>query len=765
MNSEVGLTTQCGKNVALSSVSIKAKLNGILAEVDVKQKYKNNENTNIETVYTFPLPIDAVLLQLNIEINGQILEGQVKVNSVAEEQYEEAVTSGNTAVMLKKITDGLYSINLGNLLAGESAIIHFTYAQLNEWQGDRLRFYIPTTLAPKYGKPLMAGLAEHEVPSHSLFAAYQFDFQANIEGKLADAVITSPTHSITQALDAEGLHLGLLDAAQPMDRDLIIEIAKPNSYVGEGLWAKDGEQIVALTSFYPQLDIQTKRQPRCIKMVVDCSGSMTGDSINQASIALQAIVEQLADDDWFNIILFGSHHKLIFNKSVQATPNNLQRVEKTLQNLRADFGGTEMDSALQAAYSSKTPKNIPTDILLITDGQIWDQDYLLTNAQASKHRHFVVGVGSAVSEAFLSKLASETGGASEFVTPNENMSSRIVRHFERIKQPRLHDSKISWPKPNEAIQQSPQQLSPLFAGDTINVFSWLNIGKCSQDEFAGQAELNFSCKDLDGIDLKHTQKISLAHTDNHTLARLAAHSRIAEVNKTEALDLADKYQLVTESTSYILVKVNEQENELALPKLRTVPHQLPAGQSGFGSLVCESSDMGCQGAPIYSSELKSPNDYLDIPKFLRKQADDTPIKEHNSSPLDLHIPIPKPKLLNDNLSLSQAEEHNSLAESLNSEFTPDNEMGMSEFDIIEIEELGEDETIIEILYLLEHAGYNEQKLVSAWLSLYNEFNPDNKFSRHVTRLIRILCKELDVSAELIDTVREMMTLEMAHTAN
>jgi len=755
MNSGIGLTTPFGEYVALKAVSIKAKLNGILAEVDVKQRYKNNENTNIETVYTFPLPIDAVLLQLNVEINGQTLEGQVKINTVAEEQYEEAVTSGNTAVMLKKIRDGLYSINLGNLLAGESAVIHFKYAQLNEWQGDRLRFYIPTTLAPKYGNPRIAGLAEHEVPCHSINAGYQFDFQADIEGELADATITSPTHSMTQALDTEGLHLGLFATTQPMDRDFIIEIAKPNNYVGEGLWAKDGEQIVALTSFYPQLDIQPKRQQRCIKMVVDCSGSMSGNSITQARIALQEIINQLEDDDWFNIILFGSHHKLIFNKSVQATPKNLQRVENTLQNLQADLGGTEMGSALHATYSSKTPSNIPTDILLITDGEIWDEDNLLTNAQTSEHRHFVIGVGSAVSEAFLSKLASETGGASEFVTPNENMSSRIVRHFERINQPRLYDSQISWPKYNEAMQQSPQQLSPLFAGDTINVFSLLGKEKCNQDEFDGQAELKFVCKGNKGINLEHTQKITLTHTDNHTLARLAAHSKLTEVNKTEALDLADRYQLVTESTSYILVKVNEQKNELGLPQLRTVPHQLPAGQSGFGSVVYESSDVVCQGMPMYLSEPMSDFDNLDIPKFLRKQADDTPIEEENSSTHDLLIP----ELLNVNLSLSQAEEHHSLAESLNSEFTPDNDMGMGEFDIYDIEELGEDETIIEILYQLEHAGYDEQKLVATWLNLYNEFNPNNQFSRHVTRLIRVLCKELDVSEELIRVVKASMKAE------
>ncbi|NRB25767.1 hypothetical protein [Shewanella sp.] len=43
-------------------------------------------------------------------------------------------------------------------------------------------------------------------------------------------------------------------------------------------------------------------------------------------------------------------------------------------------------------------------------------------------------------------------------------------------------------------------------------------------------------------------------------------------------------------------------------------------------------------------------------------------------------------------------------------------------------------------------------LVAAWLSLYNEFNPDDKFNRQVTRLIRIIYKELDVTSGLIATV-------------
>jgi Ca-activated chloride channel family protein len=137
MNNEIGLISLSGEQIALKFVDITAKLTGVLSEVEIKQQYQNSSANNIETVYTFPLPIDAVLTSLEIEINGELLQGRVKANSDAEEDYEEAIVSGDTTVMLSKINDGLYCINLGNLLAGESAVITFSYAQLNQWHLKR----------------------------------------------------------------------------------------------------------------------------------------------------------------------------------------------------------------------------------------------------------------------------------------------------------------------------------------------------------------------------------------------------------------------------------------------------------------------------------------------------------------------------------------------------------------------------------------------------------------------------------------------------
>ena len=71
------LTGTEGERVALCDVSVSALLQDLLAEVTVSQTYRNDERVNIEAVYTFPLPLDAVLLDLEVEIGGRRLKGVV----------------------------------------------------------------------------------------------------------------------------------------------------------------------------------------------------------------------------------------------------------------------------------------------------------------------------------------------------------------------------------------------------------------------------------------------------------------------------------------------------------------------------------------------------------------------------------------------------------------------------------------------------------------------------------------------------------------
>ena len=133
-------------------MSVSAALRDLLGEVTVCQTYRNDEDVNIEAVYTFPLPLDAVLLDLRVEIGGRTLNGVVVEKKAAEEQYEDAVAAGDAAVMLEAIEPGLYTMNVGNLLPKETATITFVYAIVYRWVGDTLRVSLPTTIAPRYGR-------------------------------------------------------------------------------------------------------------------------------------------------------------------------------------------------------------------------------------------------------------------------------------------------------------------------------------------------------------------------------------------------------------------------------------------------------------------------------------------------------------------------------------------------------------------------------------------------------------------------------------
>jgi len=58
------------------------------------------------------------------------------------------------------------------------------------------------------------------------------------------------------------------------------------------------------------------------------------------------------------------------------------------------MGGTEIGGAITAAVNSKIPEGLSREILLITDGEVYDWEKVTTMATKSGFRFFTVGVGS-----------------------------------------------------------------------------------------------------------------------------------------------------------------------------------------------------------------------------------------------------------------------------------------------------------------------------------------------------------------------------------
>ena len=568
------MTGTRGEKVALCDVAVSAVLTDLFSEVSITQTYRNDEAVNIEAVYTFPLAQDAVLLALEVRLGERVLTGVVVEKKAAEERYEEAISAGDAAVMLEAIEPGLYTLNLGNLLPGESATITYRYALLYRWAGDQLRFFLPTTIAPRYGA---MPLEPHQLPQASLTVENRFSLQVEISGSLGGAQFTCPSHAVTLAKSAGKVVLSLTEAKAVMDRDFILNLKAPNATRCFVMCGADGEGMAAVASFQPFFPGLRTPRPLNLAIVVDCSGSMQGDSIEQARQALGSMLDALKPEDKLNMIAFGNATKTLADKPLLCNKTNLARARAFARQLQADMGGTEIGAALAATYATLSGVDA-ADIFLVTDGEVGAWQPVVDEAHQTGHRIFTVGVGAAVSEAFVRGLAQATGGECELVSPTEGMAERVLRHFERMRAPKATRVALHWPQ--GALDLNPGTIGALFEGDTV-----IASARFDQAAIAGEVVLEIETAEGDIARQALTLHAPAAAGADalSSVARLAAAMRLKTQADEAGLATALRYRLMSPWTNTLVIAERAEEQKAQeLPALRQVPHTLAAGWGGTG---------------------------------------------------------------------------------------------------------------------------------------------------------------------------------------
>lgn len=606
------LCGQSGERVALCDVAVTAVLADLLAEVTLTQTYRNDERTSIEAVYTFPLPLDAVLLSLDVTLGGRRLRGTVVEKSEAEDRYEDAISEGDAAVMLQNPEPGLYTMNVGNLLPGEQAKITVRYALLHRWSGDQLRLHVPTTIAPRYGA---SPLAPHQTPESSLTVENRFSLRVEVQGALRDARFECPTHAVTLSHTEDKLVLALDEARAVMDRDFVLNIRAPQAERNFVMTGRDGDGVTAIASFQPFFPGLRASGALDLIIVVDCSGSMAGDSMAQAKRALDTIVERLEPRDSIGVVAFGSTTQLMARAMLGCTPANVTRARQFLSTLDANLGGTEIGAALEAAYTMRSGRNRP-DIFLITDGEVGDWQPVVERARAAGQRIFTVGVGSAVSEAFVRQLASATRGECELVTPGEGMAERVVRHFERMRAPRAESAVVRWPE--GAVDIHPADLGSVFEGDTVVASARLPSREVRGDVVM-EIRLSSGAVVRQALPLAKASTLPCAD-ELSTVARVAAARRMPALSEADARATALRYRLVGPHTHWLVVAERaEGEKPAHLPALRNVPQTMAAGWGGLGEAFLDSPAVLRRAAITPSACIPAPMGHdRDIPHFLAR---------------------------------------------------------------------------------------------------------------------------------------------------
>ena len=585
-----------GEKVAMKSVHVHGKLDGLLLRMKTRQTYTNETNDTLETVYTFPLAWGATLLNLAVELNGKRLNGTVIEKKQAVKQYEKAIDNGDSPIMVERSGRGLYTANLGNLLPGETAVIEIEYAQLLNLEADRIRLSVPTTIAPRYGdQHQQGGLQPHQTAAANGLVEYGFFMTLDIQGTAAKGLVSSPTHPIKTTKSFDGINVQLGNQTY-LDRDfvLLIEDLEGESFCIAGPDAEGSNTTAIITSFCPKLP-NAKPSNLRLKVLLDCSGSMVGDSIKQARVALKHLFKQLNEEDSFAYTRFGSSIDRVTPKMTTAHRERIQNLLSTVDKTKADLGGTELGMAMTDVFNMNAngkARNSPevtdsADVLLITDGDVWNIENILASARISGHRVYTIGVGSAPAESLLRELAKDSGGSCEFVTPREDMRGAVDRILTRMRSAQEVRFAIKWNaiedqhKNHEWASTLPPQL---INGETVHLFARLPAKT--------ETPPLLICKTLvneEEHEVSSAKPLSITWDTEGITARLCAAAQIGELTESKAdtklaKSLAMKYQLVTQHTNLFLLHERAEENKAGgLPKLQQIAQMQAAGFSGHGT--------------------------------------------------------------------------------------------------------------------------------------------------------------------------------------
>lgn len=587
------MAIESGKSIALRGIDVSARIAGLLAETTLNQKYRNDTEDNLELAYTFPLPVGAVLLSFNVQMGEQKYQGKVIPRKDAEVAYEGAISEGNSAFRLQEIRRGIYNATLGNVMAGESIEITLTYAEVLAWNGRSIRYRVPTTIAPRYGDP--SGMQPWQRPVTSLEPEYPFGLTVSVHGPLAKSSVACPSHKISFRPDTDALVITLVTGAT-MDRDFILEIENESvQSLGVSASARD-THVAMLTLLPPPID-PDEINVRDILVVLDCSGSMMGDSMTLAKEGVQLALGSLSPQERFGVIGFGTQFEH-FDKELQpANRKNIDLARTFVANL-GDLGGTELSKALEQALAYSTGH--PMDVLLLTDGEVWGVDDIIQQAKEQGVRIFTIGIGSAVAEDTVRALADQTGGSCELVSPNEGMSARIFRHFNRMRQPAATRLDIQWPS-RPTWESRPSK--SCFAGDAYTVVAAFDSPSTDAVgvtfEFAGAPAVSLSVP------------VAQAEVISDSVVRVAAKQYLAQLPAEEQQDWAVRYQLITRQTDFLITMDRDADERAAsTPDLQVVPQMLPAGWGGTSTVVAS-----CLSSSAWEFEAATPY----VPAVFRKQ--------------------------------------------------------------------------------------------------------------------------------------------------
>jgi Ca-activated chloride channel family protein len=462
-----------GRALPLARAELTADARGGVARAVLVQVFRNVHPEPLQVTYQFPLPHGGAVSGFAFRLGGTRIVGEVDLLRKARERFEEAIVEGRTAALLEQQRTSVFTQEIGNVPPGAVVEAELTIDQRLDWRDGGWEWRFPTALAPRYqgapGRVPDAGRTAVAVADGPL--APRLSVSLSVRDALAPGKRPeSPSHEMSFTA-AGGLLRAALAAEEgaPLDRDVVIRwpVAAPEVGLSLDLHRPAGGRLDRrafglLTVVPPAPEARPEPLPRDLIALLDTSGSMSGEPLEQARRVVGTLVDSLGPRDRLELVAFSSSVQRWRRRPAEATEANREDARRWLAKLSAG-GGTEMREGIREALRGLRP-DAQRQVVLVTDGLIGFEQEVVAEVLAALppgSRLHTVGVGSGVNRSLTGPAARAGRGLEVVIGLGEDPERAAFALRARTAAPIVTGLEIEG---SALVAHAPARLPDLFAG-------------------------------------------------------------------------------------------------------------------------------------------------------------------------------------------------------------------------------------------------------------------------------------------------------------
>jgi Ca-activated chloride channel family protein len=519
------------------------------ARTRVEETFHNPNDAQLEGIYMFPLPPEAAVSGFSMKVGGKEMAGEVLEKRKAREIYESIVRQARDPGLLEYMDRGLFRASVFPIPARGGVDVAIEYSETLPRDRGMARYRYPLDTGKYSAGDYQDVLIDLRLRSSAPIRSIQCPSHENAaiaRGGERDARVTFEARTLRA------------------DKDFIVAWNVSEDALAPFVLAHRGAESdgTFLLTVSPRAEPARTSPPKDIVFVIDTSGSMIGEKIEQVKKALRHGVQGLNPGDRFNIIDFSTEARRFRDGLVEATEAEKKLALSHIDELKAR-GGTNLEEGLRFALGELRHQGRLQLAVLLSDGEptigvISPADILksVKERNLDRRRIFVFGAGEDLNAKLLDLIAKESRGAVQYVRSAENLEVPLSTFFDKIDSPVLTDITIDFPG-GGISDVFPRPLPDLFRGEQLEVFgryagdghkTVLIRGKLHGEERVFEYSLPFSAGQNPFV-----PRLWALRKIGYLLEQMRLVGETAEV-KEEVIRLSKRYGIITPYTSYLILE-------------------------------------------------------------------------------------------------------------------------------------------------------------------------------------------------------------------